>query len=75
MVSRHNARGRTNKPCPSPPSWMRVIELYLGTLPLGYAIVTPLFKEPLTWRDFWAMALLIVVWPLTLAMILFEGGR
>jgi len=52
---------------------MHVVCLYLMTLPIGYAVVSPLFVEPLTWRDFWSMALLILIWPLTLAMFIIEN--
>lgn len=55
---------------------MHVLGLYLTTLPIGYLVVSPIYPGPtLPWRDFWGMALLIVIWPLTLFVVLMEGGR
>lgn len=55
---------------------MPVLGLYLLTLPVGYALVSPLYpEESLTWRDFSVMALLIAIWPLVFVTILVEGNR
>lgn len=53
-----------------------MVSLYALTLPLGYAIVSPLYPPGrLPWRDFLGLTFLVLIWPIAALVLLLEAGR
>ena len=50
---------------------MHALWVYLTTLPFGYWLVARYYPDGrMSWRDFVALGLLVVIWPLTGLVIL-----